>query len=278
LQAQPISLGASSPSEGLTFGGQALPIIPPLALKTTLAAPAGPLMNLTKLRDDTLAQLDGVYRNSATKAQRAYLDSVALSQTQLRGINDALLNTLNSISDNLVGSQIAAALALIQMNVTPVVAIHIPFGRDNHNDAGLATEIAETQSGTLAIQQIQDGLTGISYQDKVSFFTLNVFGRTLTGTNQNGRNHNGNLQTSVVIGKPFKSRVIGGVGPMTAQQGGDYGALAFDSSSGAPGGGDVSPQDSLASFGRTLMSAVGTDSATLDANIPSGKIITAALT
>src|SRR5262249_51360980 len=126
LQAQPISLGASSPSEGLTFGGQALPIIPPLAPRQAPAGPSGPLMGLTALRDDTLAKLDGVYRNSATKAQRAYLDSVVLSQTQLRGINDQLLGTLNNIGDNLVPSQVAAAYALIQMNVTPVVSIHIP--------------------------------------------------------------------------------------------------------------------------------------------------------
>ncbi|MEO9156139.1 MAG: hypothetical protein ABI591_11105, partial [Kofleriaceae bacterium] len=36
IQSQPITLGATSPSEGLSFGGQALPIIPPLALKATL--------------------------------------------------------------------------------------------------------------------------------------------------------------------------------------------------------------------------------------------------
>src|ERR1700755_1552364 len=46
IQAQPISLGASSPSEGLTYGGQALPIIPALALKATLTNPAGPLTGL----------------------------------------------------------------------------------------------------------------------------------------------------------------------------------------------------------------------------------------
>jgi hypothetical protein len=39
IQNQPMTLGATSPSEGVSFGGQALPIIPPLALKATLANP-----------------------------------------------------------------------------------------------------------------------------------------------------------------------------------------------------------------------------------------------
>src|SRR3569623_2541 len=59
IQNQPITLGANSPSEGLSFGGQALPIIPRLALKAPLANPAGTLAGITslqKLRDDTLSQ------------------------------------------------------------------------------------------------------------------------------------------------------------------------------------------------------------------------------
>jgi hypothetical protein len=46
IQTQPISLGAASPSEALLFGGEALPIIPALALKATLTNPTGPLTNL----------------------------------------------------------------------------------------------------------------------------------------------------------------------------------------------------------------------------------------
>ena len=55
IQAQPITLGASTPSEGLTFAGAALPIIPALALKATLTNPAGALTKLQPLRDQTLA-------------------------------------------------------------------------------------------------------------------------------------------------------------------------------------------------------------------------------
>ena len=66
---------------------QALPIIPALALKATLTNPAGPLTNLQPLRDQTLNQLYDLYENGATTAQRAYIDSLVTSQTQVRNIN-----------------------------------------------------------------------------------------------------------------------------------------------------------------------------------------------
>ena len=81
IQTQPISLGAASPSEALMFGGEALPIIPPLALKATLTNPAGPLTNLQPLRDQTMNQLYSLYKNAANPAQQAYIDSLVTSQT-----------------------------------------------------------------------------------------------------------------------------------------------------------------------------------------------------
>src|SRR5262249_40207625 len=115
LQSQPISLGATSPAEGLTYGGAALPIIPALALKSTLTSAPGPLTNLQPLRDQTLNQLYDLYKNGATPAQRAYVDSLVNSQRQVRGINQDLLNALTSIKDNSASSQVLAAITLIQM-------------------------------------------------------------------------------------------------------------------------------------------------------------------
>ena len=91
------------PSEGLSFGGAALPIIPALALKATLTNAAGPLTNLQPLRDQTLNQLYDLYKNGATPAQRAYIDSLVTSQQQVRSINQDLLDALTSITDNSAG-------------------------------------------------------------------------------------------------------------------------------------------------------------------------------
>jgi hypothetical protein len=274
IQSQPISLGASSPSEGLTYGGQALPIIPALALKATLTSPAGPLTDLQPLRDQTLAQIYDIYRGSATKTQRDYIDSLVTSQSQVRNIKQDLLNQLSSITDNTPASQILAAIALIQMKVTPVVAIHIPFGGDNHRDIALATETAETVSGVASIASLMTQLGAAGLADQVTFLSLNVFGRTLGPGNTDGRQHNPNHQVSLAIGKAFRGGVIGGVAPY----GDDYGATSIDSKTGqTASGGDVSALGSLAAFGQTALVATGVDPAVAAKLVPSTKVITGAL-
>ncbi len=274
IQAQPISLGASSPSEGLTFAGQALPIIPALALKATLTNPAGPLTNLQPLRDQTLNQLYGIYKGGATPAQRQYIDSLVTSQSQVRNIRQDLLNQLSAITNNSITSQIQAAVTLIQMKVTPVIAIHIPFSGDNHRDIALATETADTVSGVAAIGALMAQLKSAGLSDQVTLMSLNVFGRTLNATNIDGRNHNPNHQVSFTIGKSFKGGVIGGVAPLA----GDYGALAIDSKTGkASPSGDVAAVDSLASFGQTMLASVGVAPDAIAREISKGKVIASAL-
>ena len=274
IQSQPLVLGATSPAEGLSFGGAALPIIPALALKATLTNPTGPLTDLQPLRDKTLNQLYDLYKNGATPAQRTYIDSLVSSQQQVRSINQSLLDALSSIKDNSADSQMLAAVTLIQMKVTPVISVHIPFGGDNHRDIGLAGESAQTVSGVATIAALMAQLAAAKLSDAVTFATLNVFGRTLGPGNTDGRQHNENHQVSVTIGKPFAGGVIGGVGPV----GNDYGALPIISKTGkGAADGDIQPLQTLPSYGRTLLSAVGVDKATLDAEIIGGTVVSAAL-
>jgi hypothetical protein len=274
VQSQPISVGATSPSEGLTYGGQALPIIPALALKATLTSPAGPLTNLQPLRDQTLNQLYDLYRNGASMEQKAYIDSLVTSQQQVRSIKQGLLSQLASIKDNSPASQIVAAITLVQMKVTPVITIHIPFGGDNHRDVGLQAETTQTVSGVASIASLMAQLSSAGLEDQVAFVSLNVFGRTLGPGNTDGRQHNQNHQVSITIGKPFRGGVIGGIAPVAA----DYGAVGIDSTTGkATSGGDVSPGNTLASFGQTMLAAVGVAPATIATQITSGKVIAGAL-
>ena len=274
IQSQPISLGAASPSEGLTYGGQALPIIPALALKATLTNPTGPLTTLQPLRDQTMNQLYDLYKNGANKAQQTYIDSLVTSQQQVRGIKQSLLDQLSTIRDNTTASQIVAAIALIQMKVTPLIAIHIPFGGDNHRDIALAAETAQTVAGVASIASLMAQLQTAGLQDQVTLMSLNVFGRTIGPGNTDGRQHNQNHQVSFTIGKPFKGGVIGGVTPMM----GDYGCLPIDSKTGAGStSGDIQPVASLASYGQTLLAAVGVDPTVITTQIPSGAVIQGAL-
>ncbi|HEY2734750.1 MAG TPA: hypothetical protein VGI70_12235, partial [Polyangiales bacterium] len=274
VQPQPIAIGATSPSEGLSYQGAALPIIPAQALKATLTSPSGALTELRPLRDQTLNELYDIYKTDATTAQRAYIDTLVKSQSEVRNIDQNLLDALSSITDNGIDSQILAAVTLIQMNLAPVLSINIPFGGDNHRDPSLAKESDQTISGVAAIGSLMQQLSAAGLSDKVSLVSLNVFGRTLGPGNENGRQHNPNHQVSIAIGKPFKSGVIGGVQPVAK----DYGAMPIASATGkAAADGDVQPGDTLASFGKTLLQAFGVDSAAIDTGITSGKVISGAL-
>ena len=274
IQAQPLCLGATTPAESLSFGGAALPIIPALALKSTLTNPAGPLSDLQPLRDQTLNQLYDLYKNGATTAQKAYLDSLIASQSEVRNLNQDLLNALSQIKDNSAASQVLAAVTLIQMKVTPVISIHIPFGGDNHRDVGLATETAQTVSGVQTIATLMSALDSAGLGDQVLFATLNVFGRTLGPSNTDGRQHNENHQVSVTIGKSLRGGVVGGVLPV----GKDYGATSIDSKTGRSSqSGDIGAIETLASYGQTLLASVGVDRSVISSQIQTGRVVSGVL-
>jgi hypothetical protein len=275
IQPQPISVGASNPSESLQFGGAALPTVPPTALKATLTNPAGPLSELQPLRDQTLNALYDLYKNGASPAQQQYIDSLVTSQQQVRSINQSLLNNLTSITDNTQDSQILAAITLIQMNVSPVISIHIDFGGDNHRDIALADETTQTVAGVASIASLMSQLKSAGLQDKVSFMSLNVFGRTIGPGNTDGRQHNPNHHVALAIGSNFKGGVYGAVTPV----GSDYGATAMSSATGAGGAsGDIQPVDTLSAWAMTMLSSIGADPTVLTSPVSTAKPITSALT
>lgn len=274
IQPQPISVGASNPSESLQYGGATQPVIPPTALRDTLANPTGPLTNLQPLRDQTMNALYDLYKNGASPAQQQYIDSLVTSQQQVRSIKQNLLGNLSSITDDTQDSQILAAITLIQMNVSPVIAIHIDFGGDNHRDIGLADEISQTTAGVASIASLFSQLQSLGLQDKVSFMSLNVFGRTIGPGNTDGRQHNPNHHVALSIGSNFKGGVFGAVTPV----GSDYGATPMSSHSGAGGAsGDIQAVDTLSAWGMTMLASVGADPTVLTSPVNTAKAITSTL-
>jgi hypothetical protein len=120
------------------------------------------------------------------------------------------------------------------------------------------------------MQQLQ----AAGLQDRVTFMSLNVFGRTLGPGNTDGRQHNLNHQVSITIGKGFKGGVIGGVAPVQN----DYGAVNVDPRTGAgSSGGSIAAIDTLAAFGMTMLASVGADPSAITSPQASGAVIEAAL-
>jgi len=68
--------------------------------------------------------------------------------------------------------------------------------------------------------------------------------------------------------------VVGGLTPVAK----DYGATGIDSKTGAASStSDISNIDTLASYGRTLLAAVGVESSVIETQITSGSVVTGVL-
>jgi hypothetical protein len=260
VQQQPVTIGG----EQLSFEGQYLPKLTPTGLKAVLSAPKDLQAKLQTLRDETLSKLtEKLKENRAqTSAERAFLDNMALSQSDLRKMIEQVQADLSSISNDDAGNQVTAAALLIKMNVAPVVTIHLPFSGDNHSDANFNNEAVQTNASVNNIKSLMSKLKTYDLQDKVTFATLNVFGRQFGEVN--GRGHNASHSVSLMIGKGFKGGVVGGIVP-----GGR--AADIDPATGqATEGGDLLAADSLASVAKTLGRGLGLTAAQLDDQITSG--------
>ncbi len=270
VQSEPIALGPRNVSESVVYRTQPQPIYTPSALALLLGPPTGPLGQLTALRDRDLDRLNALVRCEGTPAQAAFIDQYAHSQAQVRQVSETLLSVLQGIHDDGVASQLLAAVTLFRMNVAPAVTVHIPFGGDNHADFGFMKETQETVSGMASLASLWSTLNAVSMQDRVSFLSLNVFGRTMSrAKTMAGRAHNANHHCAIFFGAPFRGSVVGGIEPV----GLDIGAMSIDpvSGRGVPGGGgSIGLTDSFQSMALTFGRGAGVDPAYLRANISGG--------
>jgi hypothetical protein len=108
-------------------------------------------------------------------------------------------------------------------------------------------------------------LKSYGLEDKVTFATLNVFGRTFDSLN--GRGHNASHSVALMIGKHFKGAVVGGLLP------GGHAADIDPASGAAVEGGELAASQSLAAVAKTLGAGIGLSDAQLDDQITSGTAI-----
>jgi hypothetical protein len=263
VQPQPVTIGG----EQLSFDGQYLPKLTPTGLKAVLSAPKDLQAKLQTLRDETLNKLNDTLKQNraATSVERAFLDNMALSQVDLRKMIMQVQSDLSTINGDDAGNQITAAALLIKMNVAPVVTIHLPFSGDNHSDANFSNEATQTNASVNNIKNLMSKLKTYDLQDKVTFATLNVFGRQFNEVN--GRGHNASHSVSLMIGKGFKGGVVGGITP------GGHAADIDPASGQATEGGDLAAGDSLAAVAKTLGRGLGMTAAQLDDQITSGVVV-----
>ncbi len=274
IQTDPVSAGAG---DFLTIDGRSLPNVAPTGLRDLLARnEKSAFTRLEKTRDATVDEIHKLLKAEGTNAQRRFLDDLVISRGQARSLSTDLLGMLSGIMNDGAAGQIISAVALIKMNVSPVVAIRLNFGGDNHTDDGLLkSETPQTEASVASINLLMTALADAGLQDRVTFAAYNVFGRTLKKLGTKGRDHWGSHHATVMIGKNIRGGVVGGLEPKSS----DYYATPIDSKTGrgVPGGGDIPFSEGLSAMGKTLGAAVGISPDILNGNIQGGKIVTAAI-
>lgn len=269
IQQEPISLSKGE----LSFQGRALQSLRPSMLREMFAPQDGLQLDLQRLRDQTLDDLHEQLKDGGTHAQKVWLDRHALSREQVRSIDESLLARFADLDNDNTNNQIRAAVTLILMKVSPVIAIEIPFGGDNHKDNDLSQERDQTVSGVASWRLIFEELAAAGIQDQVTVANLNVFGRTLRNQGANkGRDHNLNHHVMAITGKHIRGSVVGGIEP----SGNDYGATSINSTTGESGG-DIPPEQTLEAAAHTLGRALGIAQDRLDERIANGTPVLAAL-
>ena len=275
VQPEPVVLGKIGTR--MTYEGRVQPFIQPSSMAPILIGGATEtLRNLDRLRESRLDQINQLLKTNGTPAQKDFLDRYANSRTQLKDVRDrvgALVSADEEWTNDEAG-QIKAAVVAVQLKLAPVIAIRIGFGGDNHGDQGLQKETADTVAGVGHITALMTAFKDAGLEDKVSFVSMNTFGRTLKKVREgNGRNHNQHHHVTVAIGKKFKGGVYGGLEPL----GEDFAATGIDPQTGASSMGGIEAGRTLEATTVTVGEGLGISRDRLAVRIPDGQRIDAAL-
>ena len=278
VQREPISVGARSGDEILSFQGRSLANVSPVALKSALAQEDNALGDLRPLRDQAVDEVYALYQAHGTENQRRMLDRFVVTRDEARSLSLDLVERLATIDGNDESDQVLAASVLAAMNVSPVITLRIRFGGDNHSDSQFVKETEETVEGVGHLQTLVETVDGMRSEgvlrNDVLVGTLNVFGRDLKRKGRSGRDHNGRHHCAVLIGDGLRGGVVGGIEP-TGQ---DYQAQAIDSGTGrASATGDIPHEATFESMAKTLGVALGVPRTRLDEAISGGTVIETAL-
>jgi len=195
-------------------------------------------------------------------------------------MGDSLGELISGVDGNDQINQAKVAVALLQLNITPVVTMGIEFGRDNHQDVNLLDEVTQTDQAMICISSLWESIKAAQLQERVVFATMNVFGRTLLRNNTGGRNHLGDHHAMLAFGPTIKGGVIGGLEPSYKNNGKqkDFRATGINSTSGvSDNSSDISASETLVSVGKTLSKAIGIPEERISKRIDGGKIIGGAL-
>ena len=279
------NLGTLS-KELIRVGGSAInsngipaPRLSPASLKTIFSAKVAQFDRMVAMRDRFLDETYADIKSTGTPAQKKFLDRYATSRQEAQRLGDSLADLITDIDGNTPEDQAKMAAALIQLKVSPVITLGMPFGGDNHQDANLTNEVDDTLATMGALKTLWEKLNFAGIENDVVFASMNVFGRTLLRASNGGRDHNGSHHCLYTFGSSIKPGVIGGLETYQRRKDKiDFKAKRINSANGGTGNAaDIPYEETLSAVGKTLAAAVGVADERINQRIDGGKIITAAL-
>lgn len=277
IQVEPVDLRRGH--RAVRFMGNPIPETSPSAIQELFGGAEGQLDDLGALRDQHLDQLHVSLQDDGTAAERRFLDRYALGRAQAKEMGSQLGSLLSAIAPGDDGpvAQAIAAVAMMKLNLSPVILVHFGFGGDNHKDSDLTEEELETLPGIAAIGTLWDELVAAGLEDRATFATFDVFGRTLVRNSRGGRDHQANHHVMAMFGPRVRPGVVGGVHKVSDGNR-PFSARPIDSATGeAAPDGDVALEDSLTAAAATLAAAVGLEGDRIETRVAGGKVVTGAL-
>ncbi len=266
---------------GVVSQGRNVAVLPPTSLKGIFVSSEVNLDKMIAMRDRFIDKAYSDLKVTGTPAQRKFFDQYAISRQSAGTMGNALGDLLSSVTSDAPIDQAKVAVAFLQLGIAPVISLGLPFGGDNHSDSDLLDEVTETNESVAVIAALWGYLKAAGLQDRVTFATMNTFGRSLRRTSGGGRGHHGDHHAMCVFGPNIKGGVIGGCTPInTSGAVSDMRAAAINSATGGVGGKtDIPFEQTLVSVGKTLAKAVGISEARMNVRIDPevGKVITGAL-
>lgn len=196
------------------------------------------------------------------------MDQHAKSRADAQLLGDQLGDLLTDINDNSVESEFKVACALASLNISSVVTVLNEYSGDNHGDTNLVDETVQTIRTLNTLNTYWDLVKSYGLEDRMLFTTLNVFGRTAGTNDRGGRDHDGSFTVGMIQG----AGVNGGV----------YGDLVAGTRNKKPvevsgislaNGDQVSANETLSAYGKTIMTLAGCSEARVNARIPTSQVI-----
>ncbi|WP_144394750.1 hypothetical protein [Pleionea sediminis] len=199
--------------------------------------------------------IDAVYQNiktNGTPNQKRFLDEYALTQQQADEVASKLLNEVSEINDDSYASQMRMACIIAKLNLAPAAVVSYQLSGDNHISDAMTVEAERTLDMMEAYRDFYDFANSMDVWNQLLYATISVFGRSMN-KRANGRNHNGSLSTGLLFGGHLSRKVIGGIDPNISKGV----SMPINSSTGGTENPNVSVDDSLACYAKSVLKAAG---------------------